>query len=163
MSGNETTAPRKKFSIFDIEEPNDSKIEAEIPSKKKRDINAQEDDINSSKGSQFFENDGFDDLDLSSIEANCSNGPNGSQSAVKIDENLFQAQQKERAEKNRQKALALKSAKLISRPDSEKAPKQCFLTGESLESQFLSSQPNEKKTIDTGAGFFIEEEDEVER
>merc|ERR1712150_182804 len=55
------------------------------------------------------------------------------------------------------------SAKLISRPDSEKAPKQCFLTGESLESQFLSSQPNEKKTIDTGAGFFIEEEDEAER
>ena len=77
-----------------------------------------------------------------------------------INNDNVNAQQRERAEKNRQKALALKRAKLVPRQNITKDTRECFLTGESLESQSQSSHFTEKKTIDTGAGFFIEEEED---
>lgn len=145
-------------SIFDID-GDENVDDSEIPVKRNR---AEEKQCDLAKNeSQFFDND-FDGLDLSSLEAEYSKDKTSqdySNVSLTIDENLLKAQQKERSEKNRQKALALKNAKLVV-PRSK--PKECFLTGESIESH-TSSLSQEKKTIDTGAGFFIEEDDEIER
>lgn len=59
--------------------------------------------------------------------------------------------QKNRAEKNRLKAVALKKARLLTKPDQEQ---QDFLTGDKLEKK---RKKVETKLVDTNAGFFIEE------
>ena len=148
----------KHSSIFDIEELTEDNIE--IPSKKKK--NENEDNHKNENESQLFEDDGFDDLDISLAETECENNDKkeGSTKPSIIYNDDVNAQQRERAEKNRQKALALKRAKLVPRQTITKDTRECFLTGESLESQSQSSHFTEKKTIDTGAGFFIEEEED---
>ena len=148
----------KSRSIFDID-GDENLDDSETPVKRNRTEERQ--CYVATNESQFFDND-FDGLDLSSLEAEYSKdttSQNHSNVPLTIDENVLKAQQKERSEKNRQKALALKNAKLVV-PKSQ--PKECFLTGESLDSH-TSSLSQEKKTIDTGAGFFIEEDDEIER
>ena len=164
MSGNERKLHGKNLSIFDIEESTATKDNIEIPPKKRRNEIPQGDEAQEEY--QLFENDGFDDLDLSLVEEECTNNEKHKDSiepSIRLKQD-FNSQQKERAEKNRQKALALKSAKLLPRSNGEKVPKECFLTGESLESHSQSTKSMEKKTIDTGAGFFIEEDDDdVER
>ena len=164
MSGNVRKVHGKSFSIFDIEESPENKDNLEIPTKKQKNEITQDDEAQGE--SQFFENDGFDNLDLSLVEEECTNNKKREDSiepCIRLKPDLS-AQQKARAEKNRQKALALKNAKLLPRSTDKKIPKECFLTGESLESHSQLSQHSEKKTIDTGAGFFLEQDDdEVER
>ena len=166
MSGIAATVIAKKRSMFDIKELNDSKTKPDVSTKHRKIECSQAQDKTQSSETPLFEDDGFEDLDLSIVETQYANKLEQQGTilaAEKLDERLT-SEQKARAKKNRQKALSLKQARLISRPDTEKGPKECFLTGENLESQFLASQPTEKKTIDTGAGFFIEdEEDTVER
>ena len=147
-------------SMFDIDDKDDKTATPDVsPAKRqKTEILECEDSRSKSRecnASPTFDDDGFDDLDFFSVESQIS------QNSSKKDEELTN-DQKARAEKNRQKAIALKTSRLVSRPNSDKGPRECFLTGETLNSQTSSSQPTEKKTIDTGAGFFIEEEDEDE-
>ena len=164
MSGTVRKEHGKKLSIFDIQESTENEDNLEIPPKKKRNEIPQDEEAQ--EESQLFDNDGFDDLDMSLVEAECSNNEKRQDSiepSVRLKQD-FNAQQKERAEKNRQKALALKSAKLLPKSSGGNVPRECFLTGESLESHSQSYKHTEKKKIDTGAGFFIEEDDdEVER
>ena len=153
-----------KRSIFDID-LNESLLQPEVTAKQLKVESLQKDGNPHSSKSPIFDDDGFENLDLSMAEAECikpSSQEDTNLASQKENDDVLTQQQKERAEKNRQKALNLKKGKLISRPDSEKRQKECFLTGESLESQFLASQPTEKKTIDTRAGFFIEEEEDLD-
>ena len=131
----------KSRSIFHIDD-GENKTSPETPAKRKK-LEENQYPLNTDE-SQLFDN-GFDDIDISSLEVEYSEdktSQNDCNDALTIDD-VLKVQQKSRAEKNRQKALALKSAKLVSRPASEKRPRECFLTGESLESQSTSSQ--EKK------------------
>ena len=158
-SAKESTIVRKS-SIFDIDELDQSESNTESPPKKLRHSNLQNSTENTKIESQQFENDGFEDLDFSLIGSEPTNDAiTENKTQLNLDENVVKLQQKERANKNRQKALALKNAKLTLRPDNENASKQCFLTGESLEAS-SSSQLKETKTIDTGAGFFIDEDED---
>ena len=154
-SANESTRVRKG-SIFDIDELDQSESNTESPPKKLRHSTLPNSTENTNIESEQFENDGFEDLDFSLVGSEPTNEK--IKTPLKLDEDVVRLQQKERADKNRQKALALKNAKLILKPDNENASKQCFLTGESLEAS--SSQPKETKTIDTGAGFFIDEDED---
>ena len=155
---NESTRVRKG-SIFDIDELDQSESNNESPPKKLRHSTLPNSTENTNVESEQFENDGFEDLDFSLIGSEPTNEKvTENKTQLNLDEDVVRLQQKERADKNRQKALALKNAKLILKPDNENASKQCFLTGESLVES--SSQPKETKTIDTGAGFFIDEDED---
>ena len=67
--------------------------------------------------------------------------------------------QSARAEKNRLKAVALKKARLMTALDSGiQAPKH--ITGEDPKEP-SNKETGKKETIDTGAGFFIDEDDEA--
>ena len=156
-SANKSTIVRKG-SIFDIDELYQNESNTESPPKKLRPSTSQNSTENTNIESQQFENDGFEDLDFSLIGSEPTDDKiTENKTQLNLDEDVVKLQQKERADKNRQKALALKNAKLILKPDNENASKQCFLTGESLE---VSSQPKETKAIDTGAGFFIDEDED---
>ena len=92
----------------------------------------------------------FDDADddelLQLAEAGESQADAGSQ--------LSEAQ-KSRAERNRQKALALKQARLTSRPYPE--PKK-FIDPLDEDGRGKKSGQHETKLVDTNAGFFIKED-----
>ena len=156
-----TTVAKSSRSMFDIDDKDDKTETSDASPAKRQKTEVLEGEDHKSKSRQCnasptFDDDDFDDLDFFSVESQIS------QNSSKKDDEELTDDQKARAEKNRQKAIALKTARLVPRPNGDNGPRECFLTGETLSSQTASSQPTEKKTIDTGAGFFIEEEDEDE-
>jgi len=113
-------------------------------------------------GNGFFEDDSdFDQLCMTVTTEINTNGqtltkiaepPESSDKSDLPKEKSMTNYQKDRAEKNRMKAVALKQARLQAHPYSKKEMKT--VTGEKI------TKEKEKKLIDGGGGFFIEEDDE---
>ena len=159
-SADATRVVKGSRSMFDIDDKDDKTETSDASPAKRQKTEVSEGEAHKSESRQCnasptFDDDDFDDLDFFSVESQIS------QNSSKKDEELTY-DQKARAEKNRQKAIALKTARLVPRPNGDNGPRECFLTGETLSSQAALSQPTEKKTIDTGAGFFIEEEEDLD-
>ena len=149
------------FAIDDLEDEDDLDTVDVVPAKKPKlenDHNKNVDGKQVKDGDALFDED--DDLMIAATSTASETETAPKDDEVKIEPKTEEAPtdltmaQKARMEKNRLKAMSLKQARLQMRPSSSKDQSRDSVTGEKV------IHVKEKKVVDSGAGFFIDEEEE---